>query len=119
MFDNELISNRALTEQGSAFHPPYKERIGDFWSGDQVQTGAIVQEDGSYYSLGNAEAIAPEMDLSDAAVDDHDPYTDKAYTYRHLFSDDFSDRHGYKWTVKSGTFDAADETKSPAHESGG
>ena len=47
MFDNELISNRALTEQGSAFHPPYKERIGDFWSGDQVQTGAIVQEDGS------------------------------------------------------------------------
>lgn len=47
MFDKELIHNRALTEQGAAFHPPYPERIGDFWEGEQVQTGAIVQEDGS------------------------------------------------------------------------
>ena len=47
MFDRELIVNRALTEQGAAFHPPYRERIGDFFTGEQVQTGAIVQEDGS------------------------------------------------------------------------
>ena len=47
MFDRELISNRALTEQSAAFHPPYPERIGDFMKGEQVQTGAIVREDGS------------------------------------------------------------------------
>ena len=39
--------NRALTEQACAFHPPYPERIGDFWNGEQVYTGALVQEDGS------------------------------------------------------------------------
>lgn len=47
MFDPELLKNRALTEQSGAFHPPYPERIGDFWQGEQVQTGAIVREDGS------------------------------------------------------------------------
>ncbi len=47
MFDPELLHNRALTEQACAFHPPYPERIGDFWQGEQVQTGAIVREDGS------------------------------------------------------------------------
>ena len=52
-------------------------------------------------------AIAPEADLSDAAVNNHDPYDDKAYTYRHLFSDDFTDRHGYKWAVKNGVFSAS------------
>lgn len=47
MFDRELKDNRALTEQACAFHPPYPERIGDFWTGEQVRTGALVQEDGS------------------------------------------------------------------------
>lgn len=47
MFDPELLHNRALTEQSCAFHPPYPERIGDFWQGEQVRTGAIVREDGS------------------------------------------------------------------------
>ena len=47
MFDRELIDNRALTEQSCAFHPPYPERIGDFWNGEQTATGAIVQADGS------------------------------------------------------------------------
>lgn len=47
MFDPELLHNRALTEQACAFHPPYPERIGDFWQGEQVPTGAIVREDGS------------------------------------------------------------------------
>ena len=47
MFDRELIVNRAMTEQGCAFHPPYPEQIGDFQTGMQVQTGAVVREDGS------------------------------------------------------------------------
>lgn len=47
MFDRELLENRALTEQANAFHPPYPERIGDFWQGEQVPTGALVREDGS------------------------------------------------------------------------
>ena len=47
MFDRELISNRALSEQSAAMHPPYPERIGDFMKGDKVRTGAIVREDGS------------------------------------------------------------------------
>lgn len=47
MFDREHLENRALTEQACAFHPPYPERIGDFWQGEQVGTGAIMQEDGS------------------------------------------------------------------------
>ena len=58
MFDQELLTNRALTEQGSAFHPPYMERIGDFWNGTQVQTGVIVQEDGSVLF----RLYAPKMD---------------------------------------------------------
>lgn len=102
---NELMKTNAWAPfyRTLMVHPCYLDA---YRNTHQMKTG-IVQEDGSYYSLGNAEAIAPEMDFSDAAVDDHDPYTDKAYTYRHLFSDDFSDRRGYKWTVKSGTFDAA------------
>lgn len=58
MFDRELIHNRALTEQACAFHPPYPERIGDFWAGEQVPTGALVQEDGSVLF----RVYAPGMD---------------------------------------------------------
>jgi hypothetical protein len=68
----------------------------------------IIGEDGSYYSIKNAQAIAPEADLSDAVENSHNPYDDKAYRYRYLFSDDFSDRNAYKWTVKSGEFSAKD-----------
>lgn len=83
-------------------HPCYL----DSYRNNYRMKNGIVQEDGSYYSLGNAEAIAPEADLSDATVNDHNPYDDKSYTYRYLFSDDFSDKNAYKWTVKSGTFTA-------------
>lgn len=58
MIDHELIQNRALTEQGSAFHPPYMERIGDFWNGTQIRTGAFVQQDGSVLF----RLYAPNMD---------------------------------------------------------
>lgn len=58
MFDKELLNNRALTEQGGAFHPPYPERIGDFWNGEQVYTGALVQPDGSVLF----RLYAPTMD---------------------------------------------------------
>ena len=58
MFDKELLFNRALTEQSAAFHPPYPERIGDFFSGEQVPTGAIVRADGSVLF----RLYAPQMD---------------------------------------------------------
>ena len=64
MFDPELISNRALTEQACAFHPPYEERTGDFWQGEQVKTGAIVREDGSVLF----RLYAPGMDRARAVL---------------------------------------------------
>ena len=73
MFDKELLFNRALTEQSGAFHPPYPERIGDFWAGNQVQTGAIVQEDGSVlfrlYAPGMDRARAVLTSFADDAVE--------------------------------------------------
>ena len=59
-FDSEFLCNRALTEQVGAMHPPYPERIGDFFSGDQVPTGALVQEDGSVLF----RLYAPGMDTA-------------------------------------------------------
>lgn len=64
MFDRELTQNRAMTEQACAFHPPYPERIGDFWTGDQVMTGAIVREDGSVLF----RLYAPGMDRARACL---------------------------------------------------
>ncbi|MBQ4266460.1 MAG: hypothetical protein IJB85_13215 [Clostridia bacterium] len=64
MFEKELIENRALTEQSGAFHPPYPERIGDFWAGEQVPTGALVQEDGSVLF----RLYAPGMDRARAVL---------------------------------------------------
>ena len=64
MFTKELLTNRALREQSSAFHPPYPERIGDFWNGEQVPTGALVQEDGSVLF----RLYAPGMDRARAEL---------------------------------------------------
>ena len=64
MFRRELIDNRALTEQAGAFHPPYPERIGDFWGGQQTPTGAIVREDGSVLF----RLYAPGMDRAEAVL---------------------------------------------------
>lgn len=64
MFDRELLENRAMTEQSGAFHPPYPERIGNFWTGEQVQTGALVQEDGSVLF----RLYAPGMDRARAEL---------------------------------------------------
>lgn len=64
MFDKELLFNRALTEQSCALHPPYPERIGDFWQGEQVKTGAIVREDGSVLF----RLYAPGMDRARACL---------------------------------------------------
>ena len=64
MFTKELLTNRALSEQSSAFHPPYPERIGDFWAGNQVPTGALVQEDGSVLF----RLYAPGMDRARAEL---------------------------------------------------
>lgn len=60
MFDPELIHNRALTEQVGAMHPPYAQRIGDFFTGEQVPTGAVVQEDGSVLF----RLYAPQMETA-------------------------------------------------------
>lgn len=72
-FDHELLTNRALTEQGSAMHPPYSERIGDFFSGEQVPTGAIVREDGSVlfrlYAPGMDTARVCLTSFSDVSLD--------------------------------------------------
>jgi len=64
MIDRELLENRALTEQAGAFHPPYPERIGDFWQGEQVRTGALVEEDGSVL----LRLYAPGMDRARAVL---------------------------------------------------
>ena len=80
-------------------HPAYQNQ--------KPYTVGFLQENGGFYSYADALALFPDYDLSDAVIDPHNPFLDKAYTYRYLFSDDFSDRHGYKWTVKSGTFDAS------------
>ena len=73
MFDPELLHNRALTEQALAFHPPYPERIGDFWQGEQVHTGAVVREDGSVlfrlYAPGMDRARVCLTAFADAALD--------------------------------------------------
>ncbi|MBR5224094.1 MAG: hypothetical protein IKV90_00315 [Clostridia bacterium] len=63
-FDRELIENRAMTEQACAFHPPYPERIGDFWAGEQIPTGALVQEDGSVLF----RLYAPGMEKAEAVL---------------------------------------------------
>lgn len=64
MFDSDLIHNRALTEQACAMHPPYPQHIGDFFTGEQVPTGAIVQEDGSVLF----RLYAPQMDTARVAL---------------------------------------------------
>ena len=64
MFDPELIRSRALSEQACAFHPPYPERIGDFWGGEHIPTGAIVKEDGSVLF----RLYAPGMDRARAVL---------------------------------------------------
>lgn len=47
MFNPELITNKAMTEQAAAFNPPYPQMIGSPEQGRQEKTGAIVREDGS------------------------------------------------------------------------
>lgn len=73
MFDRELIKNRAMTEQACAFHPPYPERIGDFFTGEQIPTGALVQEDGSVlfrlYAPGMERAKACLTAFPDVEID--------------------------------------------------
>ncbi len=64
MFDAKLLRNRALTEQGGAFHPPYPERIGDFFAGKQIPTGAIVMDDGSVLF----RLYAPQMDRASVCL---------------------------------------------------
>ncbi|MBQ7365260.1 MAG: cellulase family glycosylhydrolase [Clostridia bacterium] len=84
-------------------HPCYL----DSYRNNYKMKNGLIQEDGSYYSYGDISAIAPEMDFSDAKINNHNPYDDKAYTYRYLFSDDFSDKNAYKWQTVNGTWSAA------------
>ncbi len=84
-------------------HPCYL----DSYRNNFKMKNGIIQEDGSYYSVANAEAIAPEADLSDAEENSHNPYDDQFYTYKYNFSDSFTDLHAYKWTVASGDWSAS------------
>lgn len=47
MFDWELLTNKAMTEQAAAFNPPHPEPVGDVLAGQAVRTGALVRQDGS------------------------------------------------------------------------
>ncbi|MBO7740408.1 MAG: cellulase family glycosylhydrolase, partial [Clostridia bacterium] len=86
-------------------HPCYL----DSYRNNYHMKNGIVQEDGSYYNVENAQAIAPEADLENAKENSHNPFDDQFYSYKYNFSDDFADKHAYKWTALGGTWSAESE----------
>lgn len=70
----------------------------------------LFNENGSVNSLKNAQAWANgTLELKEETVN---PYNQGYYVYRTTFSDTFFDKKAYKWTVKSGSWSAADERYS-------
>ena len=84
-------------------HPCYL----DSYRNNYKMKNGIIGEDGSYYSIENAQAIAPEADLSEATENSHNPYDDKFYTYKYTFSDSFGDKNAYKWRALTGSWSAS------------
>ena len=48
-------------------------------------------------------------DLENAKENNHNPFDDQFYSYKYNFSDDFADKHAYKWTALGGTWSAESE----------